>query len=142
MPDASPSNSESFQIPAAYNLVLKYNVGIDLPCDVSVVSIRDTYISILICPSHAWLVVHLVCNALFSLANTANFMFFQCRPTIFSDVLYSNVLSVCGTFQFQSFSQYRSKLLKKGEDEVATLRANTKVCNKGMTKKKITTVII
>lgn len=117
-------------------------MGIDLPCDVSVVSIPDTYISILICPFHAWLVVHLVCNALFSLANTANFMFFQCRPTIFFDVLYSNVLSVCGTFQFQSFSQYRSKLLKKGEDEVATLRANTKVCKKGMTKRKTTTVII
>ena len=116
-------------------------MGIDLPCDVSVVSIHDTYISILICPSHAWLVVHLVCNALF-IANNASFMFFQCRLTIFSDVLYSNVLSVCGTFQFQSFSQYRSKLLKKGEDEVATLRANTKVCNKEMTKRRITTVII
>ncbi|XP_015749669.1 PREDICTED: eukaryotic translation initiation factor 3 subunit L-like, partial [Acropora digitifera] len=32
-------------------------------------------------------------------------------------------------YQFQSFSQYRSKLLKKGEDEVATLRANTKIWN-------------
>lgn len=30
-------------------------------------------------------------------------------------------------YQFQAFSQYRSKLLKKGEDEVGTLRANTKV---------------
>ena len=30
-------------------------------------------------------------------------------------------------FQFQAFSQYRSKLLKKGEDEVETLRANTKI---------------
>ena len=44
--------------------------------------------------------------------------------------------------QFQSFSQYRSKLLKKGEDEVATLRANTKVFNKGMTMRRITTVRI
>ncbi|XP_068760518.1 eukaryotic translation initiation factor 3 subunit L-like [Montipora capricornis] len=32
-------------------------------------------------------------------------------------------------YQFQSFSQYRSKLLKKGEDEVGTLRANTKIWN-------------
>lgn len=38
--------------------------------------------------------------------------------------MYTFVNSV---FQFQSFSQYRSKLLKKGEDEVGTLRANTKV---------------
>ena len=30
--------------------------------------------------------------------------------------------------------------LKKGEDEVATLRANTKVCNKGMTVRRVTTV--
>ena len=76
------------------------------------------------------------------LANTADFMCFQCRPAIFSDVLYLNVLSVCGTFQFQSFSQYRSKLLKKGEDEVATLRANTKVFNKGMTERRITVRMI
>ncbi|RMX54951.1 hypothetical protein pdam_00012709 [Pocillopora damicornis] len=32
-------------------------------------------------------------------------------------------------YQFQAFSQYRSKLLKKGEDEVGTLRANTKIWN-------------
>ena len=31
-------------------------------------------------------------------------------------------------FQFQAFSQYRSKLLKKGDDEVEILKANTKVC--------------
>ena len=30
-------------------------------------------------------------------------------------------------FQFQAFSQYRSKLLKKGKDEVEILRENTKV---------------
>ena len=34
----------------------------------------------------------------------------------------------CKKFQFQAFSQYRSKLLKKGEYKVETLRANTKVC--------------
>ena len=34
----------------------------------------------------------------------------------------------CKKFQFQAFSQYQSKLLKKGEEEVETLRANTKVC--------------
>ena len=34
----------------------------------------------------------------------------------------------CKKFQFQAFRQYRLKLLKKGGDEVGTLRANTKVC--------------
>lgn len=32
-------------------------------------------------------------------------------------------------YQFQAFSQFRSKLLKKPEDEIATLKANTKIWN-------------
>ena len=45
-------------------------------------------------------------------------------------------------FQFQAFSQYQSKLLKKGDDEVEILRANTKVCEVKECKEKYSNVNI